>query len=830
MSDVEYYKKMMRQGDTTDYTSGEFLGEQGASHRTKSPSSMSKKWTKTKEHVNTDWLGASPGKARKSYTVKAIVKPSVHVSDDEEEEETKVEAAPTPAPVPKEEDKPAEEAASPPSPTPAVAEAKKEEEEEVDPAVAKYKAMLRAGDSSTDYSTNEFLGDQAQSHRTSTTKKKWGKPIERSNDDWLSASPGKARKSYTVKAVKKAVHHDSEDEKEKETEPVQSSPVKTTTAPVTEPEPEKEEDKAPSSPVKAAPEEVDPAIAKYKAMLRAGDSSTDYSTNEFLGDQAQSHRTSKSPKKWGKPIERSNDDWLGPSPGSRKSYTIKKVHHVPPPDVHYTDEEEEEKPKKEESPKKEEPAAEPAPKEDDVSSPVAEQESAAEPTPQPDEKKEEVDPSIAKYKAMLRAGDSSTDYSTNEFLGDQAQSHRTSKSPKKWGKPIERSNDDWLGPSPGSRKSYTIKSKSTPKPTHNDDDNDEPKQVSPAKHVSDIKPPQLHDEDEEPAKEPEVVDPSIAKYKAMMHRDEGNDYATNEFLGEQGQAHRAAKSPKKKHAGKPIEKSNDHWMGSGGTARKSYTIKGSSTSSSKPPFSPASPVTTTKTRASFSSMASPTIASQRMTPSFDHASPVSAKERMGTRASFSHAMTSMQSPKVTSPRGSLTHESPVSEKERMAGRASFSNAFAKFRSSDTTVPAAFAHSIASPVKRNFHVPKEAVEREKEAHRHDDEHHEPTIKEGEELATAEGVSEVHEDHKEEFEEALQMLQKIFNRLDDREPSWKQMDAVIKKIRKATNQGADIKAILSYSISSLQHIAGLLYDEDQTDTDDVVEKLIDLNMQI
>jgi len=429
-----------------------------------------------------------------------------------------------------------------------------------------------------------------------------------------------------------------------------------------------------------------------------------------------------------------------------------------------------------------------------------------------------VDPEIAKYKAMMRQGDT-TDYTSGEFLGEQgqAQARKSATTKKKWGKPIEHSVDEWMGASPGKqRKSYVVKSK--PKTVVHHDDEKE-KETTPV-HSPVTKTATLAAEPKEdstpssPVKAAEV-DPEIAKYKAMMRQGDTTDYTSGEFLGEQGQAQARKSATTKKKWGKPIEKSNDDWLGSSPVARKSYVVKGSS---SKPLLSHASPV---GTRASFSPMASPKITSPRS--SFDHASPVSAKERMGTRASFSAAMTMMHSPKVISPRTSLTHESPVSAKERMAGRASFSNAFSKFKSNDTALPAAFATSVKSPTKRNFRVSKEA--KEKEAHRHDDEpHHEPTIQESDEVAG------LHDEHKEEFEEALKMLLKIFNRLDDREPSWKQMDAVIKKIKKATKQGADIKAILSYSITSLQHIAGLLYDEEQSDTDDVVEKLIDLNMQL
>jgi len=545
----------------------------------------------------------------------------------------------------------------------------------------------------------------------------------------------------------------------------------------------------------------------YKKLMRSADT-TDYTTGEFLGAQATNTRRtseSKSRNSWNKSKDHVVDDWLGASPRKqRKSYRIKEKKVVPPPND-----------------EKEEPAPVPAP----TLASAPKEEIKAE------EKKEEpaVDPEIAKYRAMMNR-DEGNDYATKEFLGDQAATQRRSfgsSSPtKKWGKPkTEHVNNDWLGSSPGKqRKSYRIKEKKVlpPPSMEADEDKETPKEQDKPAVVS--KEEQFLQEktatafstkkdpapkEEEPAKEPEV-DPEIAKYRAMMHRDEGNDYATNEFLGEQATTNGGSygsSSPAKKWGKPKTEHVNNDWLGaSPGTQRKSYTIKGSS------------PKPAATTRASFAPSSSGALHS--------FASPVSNKPR----ASFAH----FSPPKVHSgsPDAACVLQSPgVSEKERIAGRKSFSSAFAKFKVNDTQLPAAFAHATKSPVgtkspgtKRNFSISKEAQAKDRAAHAHrkaeEEDHDEPAMKN----AGLQG------EQKKEYEEALEMLQKVFVRLDDREPSWKQMDAVIKKIKKATQQGADIKAILSYSISSLQHIAGLVYGEDRTDTDDVVEKLIDLNLNL
>jgi hypothetical protein len=280
------------------------------------------KWGKTKDHVNTDWLGGSPSGARKSWKVKNtrdIKPPDVHDSDDEKPKES------TPS------------SSSPGKPTPTVKETKKEEhtvspsqqessspqktEVEVDPSVAKYKAMMRAGET-TDYTSNEFLGDQGQPYRKSTSspkkQQKWGKPQSPEqfrSDEWLGSPSSSKRKSYTIKTKKivdiKPPEIDDDDEKEKEapTSPAPSTPQKT---------------------------EVDPAVAKYKAMMRAGET-TDYTSNEFLGDQGQPYRKSTgsmNKNKWGKTKDHVNTDWLGGSPsGARKSWKVKNVRDIKPPDV-----------------------------------------------------------------------------------------------------------------------------------------------------------------------------------------------------------------------------------------------------------------------------------------------------------------------------------------------------------------------------------------------------------------------------------------------------------------------------------------------------------------
>jgi len=419
MGDVEFYKKMMRQGDTNDYSGGEFVGESGESYRKSTGSLNKKKWGKTKEHVNNDWLGSSPTGARRSYAIKKEVKAPVAHIDDEKQKETTTEEKPKEAPEP--------------APAPAPSSPVKTE---VDPAIAKYKAMMYSGET-TDYTSGEYVGESGESYRQSTgslNKKKWGKTKEHVNNDWLGSSPTGSRRSYAIKKEVKAPVAHIDDEKPKE--------MKTEEKPKEAPEPEP----APSSPVKT---EVDPAIAKYKAMMYSGET-TDYTSGEYVGEQSATYGRSKvSPNKhkWGKPSEPEqfrSDEWLG-SPGSgRKSYTIKKT-AIKPPQVY----EDSEKPKETTTEEKPKEAPEPAP-----SSPV----------------KTEVDPAIAKYKAMMYSGET-TDYTSGEYVGDSGESYRKSTgslNKKKWGKTKEHVNNDWLGSNSSPRKSYTVKSSIKPPVVHDE--------------------------------------------------------------------------------------------------------------------------------------------------------------------------------------------------------------------------------------------------------------------------------------------------------------------------------------------------------------------------
>jgi hypothetical protein len=186
--------------------------------------------------------------------------------------------------------------------------------------------MLHAGDT-TDYGGDQFLMVQDNSYRKSTSspnKHKWGKPQSPEqfrSEEWLGSPSSGRRKSYTIKAKKmediKPPEIDDDDEKEKET-----------------PSP------APSTPQKA---EVDPAVAKYKAMMHAHET-TDYGNNEFMGDQGKAYRKSTgslNKPKWGKSRDQIAtkdhvvNDWMGGGgPTARKSWKVKDVRDIKPPDVH----------------------------------------------------------------------------------------------------------------------------------------------------------------------------------------------------------------------------------------------------------------------------------------------------------------------------------------------------------------------------------------------------------------------------------------------------------------------------------------------------------------
>jgi len=314
----------------------------------------------------------------------------------------------------------------------------------------------------------------------------------------------------------------------------------------------------------------------------------------------------------------------------------------------------------------------------------------------------------------------------------------------------------------------------------------------------------------------------------MLHRDDAPDYGISEFLGEQAKSQVHTWTSSKKKVGKPIERSNNDWLGGPSPKRKSYVVKGSS---SRPPMSPAavgkqsyssaqvsfqSPVTP-KERIDRSCSQGMTMQSspspRRHSSHHSKESPVASKERM-SRASFSHAMTMLDSPKQqenSSPCHSHPKESPVPSKERMSG-GSFSNAFAMFNLQE------------SPTQRNSHeFIKDAKALDLHSKQQEEEEHHVHHEDSGAVCLKEGQSKI-------VEEALKILQKVFSRLDDCDHSWKQMDSTIQKLRKISKDDLVIKSILEDSIKSLQRIAGSLYEKDQSEIEDAIEYLIDISLEL
>jgi len=360
----------------------------------------------------------------------------------------------------------------------------------------------------------------------------------------------------------------------------------------------------------------------------------------------------------------------------------------------------------------------------------------------------------------------------------------------------------------------------------------------------------------------------VEYYKSLMRSADTNDYSSGDFLGEQAKSQAHTWTSSKKKVGKPIERSNNDWLGGPSPKRKSYVVK---VSSSIPPMSPAavgkqsyssaqlsfqSPVAPKERidRSSFPqgmtmqsspsprrhssdhSKESPVASKERMSrASFSHAmtmldspkqqensspchshpkeSPVPSKERM-SGGSFSHAMTMLDSPKQqenSSPCHSHPKESPVPSKERMSG-GSFSNAFAMFNLQE------------SPTKRNSHeFIRDAKALDLHSKQQEEEEHHVHHEDSGAVCLNEGQSKI-------VEEALKILQKVFSRLDDCDHSWKQMDSTIQKLRKISKNDLVIKSILEDSIKSLQRIAGSLYEKDQSEIEDAIEYLIDISLEL
>lgn len=232
MSDIEKYKAMMRQGQTTDYSSQEFLGDQAKAYSYSTGSMNKPKWGKAKNSLNDDWLGASPNGQRRSWRVKEkkvreIKPPSLYVDEKEKPKETFKPVSPGPKKVlsplvePESpmtlatekdvteteftetelEPEPVPQAETEPEPEPELEqqeEPKPEPKKDLDPEIERFKAMMRQGET-TDYSSQEFVGEQARSFRKSSNTAKWGKANNHLNDDWLGGSPAGKRKSYKIK-------------------------------------------------------------------------------------------------------------------------------------------------------------------------------------------------------------------------------------------------------------------------------------------------------------------------------------------------------------------------------------------------------------------------------------------------------------------------------------------------------------------------------------------------------------------------------------------------------------------------------------------------------
>jgi hypothetical protein len=159
-------------------------------------------------------------------------------------------------------------------------------------------------------------------------------------------------------------------------------------------------------------------------------------------------------------------------------------------------------------------------------------------------------------------------------------------------------------------------------------------------------------------------------------------------------------------------------------------------------------------------------------------------------------------------------ESPVAQKERI-GRGSFSNAFSKFSSP----PAG------SPSKRNFRVSKDA--RALDVHAGSDRN----LGLGDSFSHLDDAApELDDLQKKELAEHVQVLRKVFKNLDDREYSYGELEKIIKKLDKVARTGGGSKPAFENTIPRLQKMVGKLFDDDQSDTELVVEKLIDMNLAL
>jgi hypothetical protein len=91
-------------------------------------------------------------------------------------------------------------------------------------------------------------------------------------------------------------------------------------------------------------------------------------------------------------------------------------------------------------------------------------------------------------------------------------------------------------------------------------------------------------------------------------------------------------------------------------------------------------------------------------------------------------------------------------------------------------------------------------------------------------------ELDDSQKKEFAESVQMLRKVWKNLDDRDYNYGELEKVIKKLDKVAQTGGNAKPTLENTIPRLQKMARKFYDEDQSETELALEKLIDINLAL
>eukprot|EP00980_Cylindrotheca_fusiformis_P030257 scaffold24613_cov176-Cylindrotheca_fusiformis.AAC.1 len=183
----------------------------------------------------------------------------------------------------------------------------------------------------------------------------------------------------------------------------------------------------------------------------------------------------------------------------------------------------------------------------------------------------------------------------------------------------------------------------------------------------------------------------------------------------------------------------------------------------------------------------------------------------GSPSSARRSWAVKKSPEVTVNKNHPVSSPTKAPESPAMGRTSFRDALSKF------------NSPGSGPTRNFRVSKEAKAMDVQAgsfrslgdsHSTFDDSG-PTLDDGQ---------------KTELGEAVTMLRKVFRRLDDREFSYGEMDKIIKKLDKVESTGGGVKPTLANVIPRLQKLVNKLFDDDQRETDEAVEKLIDINLDL